>query len=63
MKTSVVVISMFLGIVIYHFCLLPITIDNRASDLGFMQYNGELNKMVADTLEYELHYLKYGSTD
>lgn len=55
-------ISVCIGILLYHYAILPIIIDNRANDLGLMQYSHEAGKMVpTEEFKWTLHYLKYGS--
>lgn len=69
-KATIFSTAMFLcGIVVgFAVCLIlfmPRIIDYRAKNLGFMQYNGKLNRMIyKDDIKcnkWSIRYLKYGT--
>lgn len=52
------------GIILYHFTLMPIIIDQRAKDLDLMRYSHSDGGFVAITeAQWMLHYLKYGTME
>ena len=59
------VAGFFIGMWIYHNAILPETIDNRALELGIMQYNSKVDDFVPkqefEFDECDLYYLKYGT--
>jgi len=55
-------VGLVVGLVLYHYAILPHTIDRRASDLGLMQYSHADGGMVGKgENKWTLHYLKTGS--
>ena len=63
MKTLAIFLSgLLLGITLYHFKILPNTIDHRANDLGLMHYSHAQNKMVpTEEFTWTLYYFKWGT--
>lgn len=50
------------GAVLYHYAILPRTIDRRAGDLGMMRYSHAAGGMIpTDEMKWMLHYLKRGT--
>jgi hypothetical protein len=55
-------VGVAVGIVVYHYAMLPRTIDRRAGDLGMMRYSHAAGGMVpTDDMRWTLHYLKCGT--
>lgn len=54
-------VGLVAGIVLYHYTLLPLTIDRRAERLGIMKYDSAEDRMIpTDEMKWTLHYLKQG---
>jgi hypothetical protein len=55
-------VGLVVGIVLYHYAILPHTIDRRAEALGLMQYSHTDGGMVGKgEYKWTLRYLKTGS--
>lgn len=59
-------VTLFFNI-IYYYYILPKIIEDRAKDLGIMQYNGKKDRFVAkDSItlyQDDIYYLQYGNTN
>lgn len=55
-------VGMLAGAMLYHYAILPRTIDRRAGHMGMMHYSHSEGGMVpVEDMKWTLHYLKQGT--